>query len=26
MNHDEQTLTHIMLSEGGPTARRAARY
>jgi arylsulfatase A-like enzyme len=26
MNHDEQTLTHIMLSEDGPITRRAARY
>ena len=26
MNHDEQTLTHIMLSEDGPISRRAARY
>jgi arylsulfatase A-like enzyme len=26
MNHDEQTLTHIMLREDGPIARRAARY
>ena len=26
MNHDEQTLTHIMLSEEGPITRRAPRY
>ena len=26
MNHDEQTLTHIMLSDEGPISRRAARY
>jgi arylsulfatase A-like enzyme len=26
MNHDEQTLTHIKLSEQGPISRRAARY
>jgi arylsulfatase A-like enzyme len=26
MNHDEQTLTHIMLSDEGPITRRAARY
>jgi arylsulfatase A-like enzyme len=26
MNHDEQTLTHIVLSEQGPIARRASRY
>ena len=26
MNHDEQTLTHITLSDNGPIARRAARY
>ena len=26
MNHDEQTLTHIMLSEEGPITRRSPRY
>ncbi|HEY6417687.1 MAG TPA: alkaline phosphatase family protein [Candidatus Binataceae bacterium] len=26
MNHDEQTLTHIKLSEHGPISRRAARH
>ena len=26
MNHDEQTLTHIMLSDDGPITRRASRY
>ncbi|HTR63630.1 MAG TPA: alkaline phosphatase family protein [Candidatus Binataceae bacterium] len=26
MNHDEQTLTHIVLSEQGPISRRASRY
>ena len=26
MNHDEQTLTHIVLSERGPISRRASRY
>jgi arylsulfatase A-like enzyme len=26
MNHDEQTLTHIMLSEDGPITRRSPRY
>src|SRR5215475_9857382 len=26
MNHDEQTLTHIVLSEQGPISRRAPRY
>jgi len=26
MNHDEQTLTHIVLSEQGPVSRRAPRY
>ncbi len=26
MNHDEQTLTHIMLREDGPITRRAPRY
>ena len=26
MNHDEQTLTHIVLKEDGPISRRAARY
>jgi arylsulfatase A-like enzyme len=26
MNHDEQTLTHIVLKEDGPITRRAARY
>jgi hypothetical protein len=26
MNHDEQTLTHIMLNDDGPIARRAPRY
>jgi arylsulfatase A-like enzyme len=26
MNHDEQTLTHIALTDDGPVERRAARY
>ncbi len=26
MNHDEQTLTHIALSNAGPITRRASRY
>lgn len=26
MNHDEQTLTHIALTDDGPVARRAARW
>ncbi|HEY1711226.1 MAG TPA: alkaline phosphatase family protein [Rhizomicrobium sp.] len=26
MNHDEQTLTHIMLTHDGPVSRKAARY
>jgi len=26
MNHDEQTLTHITLSDDGPITRRSARY
>jgi arylsulfatase A-like enzyme len=26
MNHDEQTLTHIMITHDGPKERRAARY
>ena len=26
MNHDEQTLTHITLSDTGPITRRAPRY
>ncbi len=26
MNHDEQTLTHIALTDGGPVARVSARY
>lgn len=26
MNHDEQTLTHISLTDGGPVARASARY
>jgi arylsulfatase A-like enzyme len=26
MNHDEQTLTHIMITHDGPVERKAARY
>jgi len=26
MNHDEQTLTHLTLTEGGPVSRQAPRY
>ncbi|WP_421865218.1 alkaline phosphatase family protein [Parvibaculum sp.] len=26
MNHDEQTLTHISITDGGPVVRPAARY